>query len=192
MTERLRHRGPDDGDVWLHEEAGIGLGHRRLSILDLSAAGHQPMHSACGRYVVIYNGEIYNFQTLRRQLEGLGQTFQGHSDTEVLLAAVSQWGLEKALASFNGMFAFALWDREAHRLHLCRDRIGEKPLYYGWMGNTFLFGSELKALLAHPACKKEIDRDALALYLRHSYVPAPYSIYKNIRKLEAGSVLTAG
>ncbi len=192
MTERLRHRGPDDSDVWLHEEAGIGLGHRRLSILDLSAAGHQPMHSACGRYVVTYNGEIYNFRSLRQQLEGLGQKFRGHSDTEVLLAAVSQWGLQKALVSFNGMFAFALWDRETHTLHLCRDRIGEKPLYYGWMGKTFLFASELKALLAHPACKKEVDRNALALYLRHSYVPTPYSIYKGILKLAAGTMLTIG
>jgi asparagine synthase (glutamine-hydrolysing) len=192
MTERLRHRGPDDGDVWLHEEAGIGLGHRRLSIVDLSAAGHQPMHSACGRYVVTYNGEIYNFRSLREQLAGVGQKFRGHSDTEVLLAAVSQWGLKKALVAFNGMFAFALWDREARTLHLCRDRIGEKPLYYGWMGKTFLFASELKALLAHPACKKEVDRNALALYLRHNYVPTPYSIYKGIWKLEAGMMLTIG
>lgn len=192
MTERLRHRGPDDSDIWLHEEAGIGLGHRRLSILDLSAAGHQPMHSACGRYVVTYNGEIYNFRSLRQQLEGLGQKFRGHSDTEVLLAAVSQWGLQKALVSFNGMFAFALWDRETQTLHLCRDRIGEKPLYYGWMGKTLLFASELKALLAHPACKKEVDRNALALYLRHNYVPTPYSIYKGILKLAAGTVLTIG
>ena len=190
MTQRLRHRGPDDGDVWISEEWGIGLGNRRLSILDLSAAGHQPMHSASGRLVVTYNGEMYNFLSLRRELEALGQKFRGHSDTEVLLAAVSQWGLEKALGRFNGMFAFALWDRETHSLHLCRDRIGEKPLYYGWMDKTFLFGSELKALLAHPASKKEVDRNALALYLRHNYIPAPYSIYKGIWKLQPGTVLT--
>src|SRR5216117_375180 len=190
MTQRLRHRGPDDGDVWISEESGIGLGHRRLSILDLSAAGHQPMHSASGRYVVTYNGELYNFQSLRRELEALGEKFRGHSDTEVLLTAVSQWGLEKALGRFNGMFAFALWDREAHSLHLCRDRIGEKPLYYGWMGQTFLFASELKAVLAHPACKTEVDRNALALYLRYSYVPAPYSIYKGLSKLSPGTMLT--
>ena len=190
MTQRLRHRGPDDGDVWISEESGIGLGHRRLSILDLSAAGHQPMHSASGRYVVTYNGEIYNFQSLRRELEAVGQKFRGYSDTEVLLAAVTEWGLEKAVVRFNGMFAFALWDREAHSLHLCRDRIGEKPLYYGWMGKTFLFASELKAILAHPACKTEVDRNALALYLRHNYIPAPYSIYKGIWKLPPGTVLT--
>jgi asparagine synthase (glutamine-hydrolysing) len=190
MTQRLRHRGPDDSDVWISEGSGIGLGHRRLSILDLSAAGHQPMHSASGRYVVTYNGEIYNFQSLRRELEALGQKFRGHSDTEVLLAAVSQWGLDKALGRFNGMFAFALWDREAHSLHLCRDRIGEKPLYYGWMGQTFLFASELKAVLAHPACKTEVDRNALALYLRYNYVPAPYSIYKGLSKLPPGTTLT--
>ena len=190
MTQRLRHRGPDDDDVWISEESGIGLGHRRLSILDLSAAGHQPMHSASGRHVITYNGEIYNFQSLRRELEALGQKFRGHSDTEVLLAAVSEWGLEKAVGRFNGLFAFALWDREAHTLHLCRDRIGEKPLYYGWMGKTFLFASELKAILAHPACKTEVDRNALALYLRHNYIPSPYSIYKGIWKLQPGTVLT--
>ena len=148
------------------------------------------MHSACGRYVVTYNGEIYNFRSLRQELEALGQKFRGHSDTEVLLAAVSQWGLKKAVDRFNGMFAFGLWDREAQTLHLGRDRIGEKPLYYGWLGTTFLFASELKAVLAHPACKKEIDRNALALYLRHNCVPAPYSIYKGIWKLPPGTVLT--
>src|SRR5438552_14150095 len=190
MKQRLRHRGPDDGDVWISEESGIGLGHRRLSILDLSSAGHQPMHSASGRYVVTYNGEIYNFQSLRRELEAAGQKFRGYSDTEVLLAAVTEWGLEKAVGRFNGMFAFALWDREAHSLHLCRDRIGEKPLYYGWMGRTFLFASELKAVLAHPACKTEVDRNALALYLRYNYVPAPYSIYKGLSKLPPGTMLT--
>jgi len=190
MTQRLRHRGPDEGDVWIHEEAGIGLGHRRLSILDLSPTGHQPMHSACGRYVVSYNGEIYNFHSLRQELEARGQKFRGRSDTEVLLAAVSQWGLEKAVDRFNGMFAFALWDRESRTLHICRDRIGEKPLYYGWMGTVFLFASELKALVAHPAFKTEIDRDAVALYMRYDYIPAPFCIYKGVYKLPPGTILT--
>jgi len=190
MTQRLRHRGPDEGDVWIHEEAGIGLGHRRLSILDLSPTGHQPMHSACGRYVVSYNGEIYNFHSLRQELEARGQKFRGRSDTEVLLAAVSQWGLEKAVDRFNGMFAFALWDREGRTLHICRDRIGEKPLYYGWMDKVFLFASELKALVAHPAFKTEIDRDAVALYMRYDYIPAPFCIYKGVYKLPPGTILT--
>ncbi|HEY3198784.1 MAG TPA: asparagine synthase (glutamine-hydrolyzing) [Nitrospirales bacterium] len=190
MSRVLVHRGPDEGGMWFDVPTGIGFAHRRLSIIDLSPAGNQPMQSACGRYVVTYNGEIYNFRLLRLELEGLGQKFRGHSDTEVLLAAVSQWGLEKAVDRFNGMFAFALWDREAQSLHLCRDRIGEKPLYYGWMGRTFLFASELKALLTHPACKSEVDRNALALYLRHSYIPTPYSVYKGISKLPAGTMLT--
>jgi asparagine synthase (glutamine-hydrolysing) len=156
MVDALFHRGPDDGGAWADEEAGIALGHHRLSIIDLSLEGHQPMHSACGRYVISFNGEIYSFKSIRSELQDLGHSFRGHSDTEVLLASVSRWGLEKALSRFNGMFAFALWDRSERKLHLVRDRLGEKPLYYGWMGKTFLFGSELKALRIHPVFKPDI------------------------------------
>lgn len=190
MASVLKHRGPDDSGSWIDAKTGIALGHRRLSIVDLSPTGHQPMHSACDRYVIVFNGEIYNFKILRQELEVFGHKFHGHSDTEVMLAAISRWGLEAAVKRFNGMFAFALWDKQEHRLHLARDRLGEKPLYYGWMGKTFLFGSELKALRAHPDFKEEINRDALALYMRHYCVPAPYSIYKGIYKLPPGTILT--
>jgi len=188
MCEQLEHRGPDDAGSWVDAEAGVALGHRRLSIIDLSSEGHQPMCSPCGRYVMSFNGEIYNYRDLRRELESL--PWRGHSDTEVMLAAISEWGVEKALVRFNGMFAFALWDRRDRLLHLARDRMGEKPLYYGWMNRIFFFGSELKALCAHPAWSSEINRDALALYMRHNYVPAPYSIYRGIYKLAPGSLLT--
>lgn len=190
MAETLRHRGPDDFGTWIDAESGVALGHRRLAILDLSSQGHQPMVSPSGRYVLTYNGEIYNFAKIRGQLEAAGQAFAGRSDTEVMLAAIERWGLDKALDSFNGMFAFALWDRDTRQLHLARDRMGEKPLYYGWAGTTFLFGSELKALQAHPRFRGEIDRGALALYLRHNRVPAPHSIYTGISKLPAGATLT--
>lgn len=187
MAATLYRRGPDDGGVWVDEAVGIALGHRRLSILDLSPAGHQPMASSCGRYVIAFNGEIYNHLQLRGRLKG--QDWRGHSDTETLLACFAAWGMEKTLESAVGMFAVALWDRETRTLVLARDRIGEKPLYYGWQGDSFLFGSELKALKAHPAFKAEIDRGALALLLRHNYVPAPYSIYEGIHKLPAGTYL---
>jgi len=190
MAATLRHRGPDDAGVWVDPAAGIALGFRRLSILDLSPEGRQPMQSADARYVVVFNGEIYNFQELRGELEAHADRFRGNSDTEVLLAAVSRWGLEAALERFNGMFAFALWDRERRVLHLVRDRLGEKPLYYGWMGHTLLFGSELKALRAHPSFQPEIDRNALALYTRHTHVPTPHSIYRGVHKLPPGTVLT--
>lgn len=190
MESALNHRGPDDSGVWFDAGAGVGLAHRRLSIVDLSPAGHQPMHSADGRYVISYNGEIYNFTALRRDLESRGHGFRGHSDTEVMLAAFSQWGVEAAVKKFVGMFAFAVWDARERMLHLCRDRAGEKPLYYGWVGDTFLFGSELKALRAHPCWRAEVDRDALLLFLRYNYVPAPYSIYKGIRKLAPGTILS--
>lgn len=189
MADALSYRGPDDAGIWVDARAGVALGHRRLSIIDLSSEGHQPMFSACGRYVIVFNGEIYNFRELRRELEHSGERFRGHSDTEVMLAAISRCGIEKALGQFNGMFAFALWDRQERRLHLVRDRLGEKPLYYGWMGKTFLFGSELKSLRAHPDFRGEIDRDALALYMRYNYIPAPYTIYKRIYKLPAGTLL---
>jgi asparagine synthase (glutamine-hydrolysing) len=190
MSHRLLHRGPDSGGSWVDAEVGIAFTHRRLAIVDLSAEGHQPMVSAEGRYVIVFNGEIYNFRELQRQLEQLGHRFRGHSDTEVLLAAFSQWGLEAGLRRVVGMFAFALWDRQERLLHLGRDRLGEKPLYYGWMGDTFLFGSELKALQAHPEWQGEINRNALALFMRHNYIPAPYSIYKGIYKLTPATLLT--
>ena len=190
MTDTLLHRGPDDGGVWEDSRSGIALGNRRLAVVDLSPEGHQPMLSACGRYVLAFNGEIYNFRELREELEGLGQAFRGHSDTEVMLAAIVRWGLDAALARFNGMFAFALWDRRERALHLLRDRLGEKPLYYSWMGGALLFGSELKTLKAHPRFMGSISRDALALYLRHNYVPAPYTIYEGVRKLPPGTRLT--
>lgn len=190
MSGRLRHRGPDDEGIW-HGAAGEAvLGHRRLAILDLSVEGHQPMESSSGRYVLAFNGEIYNFRELRTELERSGCSFRGHSDTEVLLRGVESWGLEAVLRRAAGMFALALWDRSTATLQLARDRMGEKPLYYGWAGRSFLFGSELKALRAHPEWRGVIDRDVLALYLRHGYVPAPYSIYQGIAKLAPGTMLT--
>ena len=190
MAQRMAHRGPDDADEWVDEQCGIGLGFRRLAIVDLSPAGRQPMESASGRYIIIFNGEVYNFATVRVELEGLGHRFRGGSDTEVLLAAVEEWGLVRAIERFVGMFGFALWDREERALHLVRDRLGIKPLYYGWLAGSFLFGSELKALAAHPAFQAEIDRDSLALYMRHGYVPSPYSMYRGIRKLPPGTILS--
>lgn len=190
MATSLRHRGPEDEGIWVDPASGIAFGHRRLSIIDLSPAGHQPMHSSCGRYVITFNGEIYNFKALTEELRALGQAFRGHSDTEVMLAAIAHWGVEPALKKFNGMFAFALWDRQERTLYLSRDRAGEKPLYYGWAGHTLLFGSELKAFHQHPDFRGEIDRGALTVYLRHNYIPAPHSIYKGIYKLPAGTLLT--
>lgn len=190
MAGTLRHRGPDDAGVWVDESAGVALGHRRLSIIDLSPEGHQPMFSASGRHVIVFNGEVYNFPSLRGELEGLGRSFRGHSDTEVILGAVEQWGLEASVKRFVGMFAFALWDREDRVLHLVRDRLGIKPLYYGLAGETFTFSSELKALRRHPDFDARVDRDALGLYLRYGYVPAPYTIYEGIRKLPPATILT--
>ncbi len=189
MSTSLSHRGPEDEGVWVDPGTGIAFGHRRLSIIDLSPMGHQPMHSANGRYVITYNGEIYNFKALRQELEQLGETFRGHSDTEIMLAAIARWGVEASLKKFNGMFAFGLWDREEQVLYLSRDRAGEKPLYYGWAGKTLLFGSELKALQQHPDFRGDIDRGAIAVYLRHNYIPAPHSIYKGIYKLPTGTFL---
>ena len=190
MAARIEHRGPDDADEWVDAVCGLGLGFRRLAIVDLTPTGRQPMQSASGRYVIIFNGEVYNFAAVRGELERLGHGFRGGSDTEVLLAAIEEWGLPRAIQRFVGMFAFALWDRQERALHLVRDRLGIKPLYYGWHSGTFLFGSELKALAAHPAFHPEIDRDALALYMRHGYVPAPYAIYRGIHKLPPGTILT--
>lgn len=185
MAKQLFSRGPDDSGLWTDPSAGLALAHRRLAILDLSSAGHQPMHSTCGRYVLIYNGEIYNHQQLRADLasENIHINWRGHSDTETLLAALSHWSLEKCLKRLNGMFAFALWDQKKHTLSLARDRIGEKPLYYGTNNGIFFFGSELKALRAHPDWRSDINRNALALYMRHNYIPTPWSIYTGISKL---------
>lgn len=196
MTDTIMYRGPDDAGYWYDGERGIGLGHRRLSILDLSPAGHQPMHSSGGRYVIAFNGEIYNHMQMRQALESAGAApaWRGHSDTETLLAGFDAWGVQGTVERAVGMFAFAVWDRQTGSLTLGRDRIGEKPLYYGWQGQgrsaVFLFGSELKALRAHPVFEHAIDRGALCLQMRHSYVPAPHSIYRGIAKLPPGCLLT--
>ncbi len=189
MTSTLNHRGPDDMGVWCDERVGVALGHARLSIVDLSPLGHQPMVSKDGRWVIVYNGEVYNFQELRRELEGEGAAFRGRSDTEVILEGVAAWGVERTIQRLIGMFAVALWNREERRLYLVRDRLGIKPLYWGRFGDLFLFGSELKALRAHPNFLAEIDRTALTGFLRYSYVPAPYSIYNNVFKLPQGHIL---
>lgn len=187
MANTLAHRGPNAGDVWVDAETGIGLGHRRLAVLDLSQTGAQPMHSEGRRFVLVFNGEIYNHQELRRMLDG--RLWRGHSDTETLLTAIEAWGIEATLERMVGMFAIALWDRERHELTLARDRLGEKPLYYGWQDGVFLFGSELKALTAFPAWRSEVDRGALALYLRYGYVPTPHTIWHGVFKLPPGSYL---
>jgi asparagine synthase (glutamine-hydrolysing) len=191
MGDRLAHRGPDGHGEWLDSAAGIALAHRRLAIVDLSPAGHQPMHSAAGRWVLSFNGEIYNHRALRALLESQGQApaWRGHSDTETLLAAIEAWGLDASLHKAVGMFALALWDREQRALTLARDRLGEKPLYYGVQGDTLLFGSELKALQAFPGYRGDIDRAALALLLRQGYVPSPWCIHAGMRKLPPGSLL---
>ena len=190
MADLIRHRGPDDDGVWVDAEAGIALAQRRLAIVDLSPAGHQPMVSLCQRYVIVFNGEIYNHDDIRRQLDAEAtHPWRGHSDTEVLLEAIARWGLKRALEACVGMFAFALWDRRERALVLARDRLGEKPLYYGRIGRSFAFTSELKAFRAHPAWNPEVDRNAVALLMRHNYVPAPYSIYKGFRKLRPGHFL---
>ncbi len=192
MTDRIQHRGPNDQGYWQDDQGWVSLGHRRLSIIDLSPEGHQPMLSASGRFVLTYNGEIYNFKEIKKELEkgGLAPEWRGHSDTEVLLAAINAWGVKGALKKSVGMFAFALWDKQERTLILARDRMGEKPLYYGWQNGVFLFGSELKSLKAHPQFQGEIDRNVLSLYMRHNYIPAPWSIYKNIRKLLPGALIT--
>lgn len=188
MASAIVHRGPDASGIWFDEQIGIGLAHARLSIVDLSSAGHQPMKSACDRYVIAFNGEIYNHLVLREQLEAKQQApnWRGHSDTETLLACFSAWGIERTLQATVGMFAIALWDKQDKVLTLARDRLGEKPLYWGVCKEILLFGSELKALKSHSVFDCEIDRNALTLLLRHNYIPAPHSIYDGIRKLPAG------
>jgi asparagine synthase (glutamine-hydrolysing) len=191
MAEQVRHRGPDAHGIWCDEANGIALAHQRLAILDLSLAGAQPMQSRSARYVLVLNGEIYNHLKLRQDLDAkiLG-SWRGHSDTETLLAGFDAWGIHETLRRTVGMFALAVWDKETRTLILARDRLGEKPLYYGWQGSVFMFASELKALRVHPAFTGEIDRDALCLLLRYNYVPAPYSIYRGISKLLPGTLLT--
>jgi len=191
MGEAIANRGPDSKDVWFDATCGIGLSHRRLAIVDLSPAGHQPMHSVTGRYVIAFNGEVYNHLEIRAQLEQIAERqWKGHSDTETLLAAIEAWGLKKTLQLSVGMFALALWDTQTNQLQLARDRFGEKPLYFGFNNGVFLFGSELKSFRAHPDFSPELDRDALCLYLRHNYIPAPYSIYRGITKLLPGTIAT--
>jgi asparagine synthase (glutamine-hydrolysing) len=190
MAESLRHRGPDDDGIWTDAEAGVALAHRRLSIRDLSAAGAQPMASVDGRFVLVYNGEIYDIDDLRRELEAAGHRFRGTSDTEVLLCACAEWGVSGAVERCNGMFAFALWDRRERTLTLARDRMGIKPLYWARTAGLFLFGSELKALRSHPDWQPEIDRHALAAFMRLSHVPAPHCIWRGANKLEPGTILT--
>lgn len=196
MGEAIANRGPDFQGSWIDSAAGIGLVHRRLSIVDLSDAGHQPMQSESNRYVIVFNGEIYNHNDIRQELdqEAYPPSWRGYSDTETILAAFSAWGVVKALEKFIGMFAFALWDKSERTLILGRDRVGEKPLYYGWLGSgddaAFVFGSELKAMKMHSAFNAEIDRGALALLMRNNYVPSPYSIYCGVRKLMPGTLLT--
>ncbi|MCS6095027.1 asparagine synthase (glutamine-hydrolyzing) [Shewanella baltica] len=188
MLSKIIQRGPDDSGVWIAD--GIALGHQRLSIHDLSPLGHQPMHSHSNRYVIAFNGEIYNFESLREELKSAGISFTSSSDTEVLLACVGAWGLESSLKKFTGMFAFALWDKQQSKLYLARDRMGEKPLYYATLPNSIIFGSQLGSLTQHPNFDKELDRNAIGLYLRHGYIPAPSSVYKNTKKLLPGSFIT--
>lgn len=192
MADQIRHRGPDSNGVWIDDRAIVGLAHTRLSIVELSDAGHQPMHSACDRYVLVFNGEIYNHLSLRKSLQNDGVTFdwKGSSDTETLLACFSVWGILRTLQSTVGMFALALWDKHTQSLTLARDRLGEKPLYWGWQDEVLLFGSELKSLKAHPSFNAKVCRQALALLLRNNYISAPFSIYQGIEKLKPGHFIT--
>ena len=189
MAEPLRHRGPDDAGVWTDPAAGVALAHRRLAIIDLSPAGHEPMMSSCGRWVLTYNGEIYNHAELRAELEASGHAFRGRSDAEVLVEACAEWGVEPALRKLVGMFAFAVWDRHTRTLTLARDRIGIKPLYWTYTNGLFLFASDIKGLRAHNGWTRAIDRESLGAYMRWGHVPAPYSIYRGVRKLLPGELL---
>ncbi|MGH9267480.1 MAG: asparagine synthetase B family protein, partial [Acidimicrobiales bacterium] len=189
MAARLAHRGPDQRGLWTDPDGGVALGFRRLAIVDLTPTGHQPMLSRCGRFAIVFNGEIYNYRDLRRCLEAEGRRFAGESDTEVLVEAIARWGTRAALQRCNGMFAFALWDAQDRRLTLARDRLGEKPLYFGRAGQHLIFASELKAIRAHPSFDATVDRGALSLYLRYSYIPSPFTIYRHARKLAAGSLI---
>ena len=188
----LSHRGPDDRGVWIDAQAGVALGHTRLAIIDLSPAGAQPMISSCGRFVLSYNGEIYNAPELRAELEAAGRQFRGHSDTEVMVEGFAVWGVRPTIERLIGMFAFAAWDRSTHTLTLARDRLGIKPLYWGRANGSLVFASELKALKTLPDWQGEIDRDALSAFLRYGYVPTPMSIYRGINKLAPGTLLECG
>jgi asparagine synthase (glutamine-hydrolysing) len=191
MVASLVHRGPDDVGIWRDDEAQVALGHRRLSVLDLSHEGHQPILSKDDRYVMVFNGEVYNHQLLKVELQSEEEVnWRGHSDTEVMLEAIARWGIKRALSKFIGMFAIALFDRRESKLHLIRDRIGEKPLYYGWCAGAFIFGSELKALRKYPGFSGDIDRNVLALYLRHMEVPDPFTIYQRIYKVQPGCMVS--
>jgi asparagine synthase (glutamine-hydrolysing) len=190
MASSVEHRGPDDAGLWVDAEAGVAFGHRRLAVIDTGIGGAQPMISPGGRWVLSYNGEIYNHQVVRHRLEQAGSRFRGHSDTEVLAAAVERWGIDRAIEACEGMFAVALWDRRDRELHLIRDRFGEKPLYYGWVEDVIAFGSELKALCALPWFKAELNRRAVASFLRHNCVPAPETIWRGVYKLLPGHLIT--
>lgn len=190
MHQSIAHRGPDDADIWQDPDVPLALAHRRLSIIDLSAEGRQPMVSASGRYVVVYNGEIYNYLDIRTDLEALGHTFRGRSDTEVMLGAIDRWGVNQALQKLNGMFAIVLWDRQERQIHFIRDRFGKKPLYVGWAGNNLVFSSELKAFHKHPAFKPEISREALTNFMHYACVCAPFSIFENVWQLLPAGRLT--
>ena len=190
MISAVHHRGPDGVGIWSDTDSGIGLAHKRLSIIDLSPTGGQPMESHCQRYIISYNGEIYNYKNIRDDLENRNIRFRGTSDTEVLLESIAIDGLLHTLQKTNGMFAFALWDKKNGLLQLARDRIGKKPLYFGWAGNDFVFCSELKSILKHPEFRNEIDYEALTLFLKYRYIPFPYSIYKGIYKLKPGTIVS--
>ena len=192
MTDAMVHRGPDAYGSWTDPELGIALGHRRLSIVDLSAAGAQPMVSSCGRFVISYNGEVYNAPELRPELERAGRPFRGHSDTEVILEGMAVWGVEKTIQRLIGMFAIAVWDRREGSLYLIRDRIGIKPVYWAEFDGCFIFGSELKALCAETGWSPELDTSSLAAFLRFGYVPGPHTIYRGVQKLQPGSILRVG
>jgi asparagine synthase (glutamine-hydrolysing) len=190
MSDAIIHRGPDDSGAWIDASAGIALGFRRLAIVDLTPTGHQPMVSSSGRFVMVFNGEIYNYAEMRNELISAGVSFRGTSDSEVMVEAIDAWGLTPSIKRFNGQFAFALWDRRDRVMHLVRDRVGVKPMYFGWSGDVLLFGSELKCLRAYPDFRGEINRDALTLYMRHNYIPAPYSIYQGVQKQTPGTILS--
>ena len=192
MSAALHHRGPDASGVWIDKQVGLGLGHRRLAIQDLSPQGAQPMHSSCGRYVIAFNGEIYNHLELRKKMSanGVGVLWRGHSDTETILECFSRWGIEETLKIMVGMFSIALWDKKDRVLTLARDRMGEKPLYWGWNNNKLYFASELNSIKSHPDFVPSIDRGAIALLLRHNCIPAPYSIYQGIQKLPPASFIS--
>src|SRR2546423_8745555 len=189
MADRLQHRGPDDSGLWVDAASGIALGFRRLAIVDLSPAGHQPMSSAGGRFTMVFNGEVFNARELARELSQHGVVFRGHSDTEVMLAAFERWGVEPAVRRFVGMFAFAAWDSQTRRLHLCRDRLGKKPLFVHHRPGLVSFASELKALLAAPDFDRRVNADAVSAYLQYFYVPAGASIFQGTIKLPPGSIL---